>query len=75
MTALSRLVPDVPAGHPFFTTRSGADLKSMTFAEAARWVVHCQAYDPSGIKSGAVGDAQVKGGRGYPIGTGWCGWR
>jgi CRISPR system Cascade subunit CasA len=74
MTELARLVADVPAGHQYFTTRSGAALKSMTFAEAARWIVHCQAYDPSGIKSGAVGDDRVKGGKGYPIGIAWCGW-
>lgn len=43
-------------------------------AEAARWLVTCHAYDPSGIKTGAVGDPRVKGGRGYPIGIGWAGW-
>lgn len=42
-------------------------------SEAARWLVHAQAYDPSGIRSGAVGDSQVKGGKGYPIGPAWCG--
>ncbi|WP_019806823.1 type I-E CRISPR-associated protein Cse1/CasA [Saccharomonospora halophila] len=69
---LSKLIADVPNGRPFFTTRLGGEL-SLSYAEAARWVVHCQSYDPSGIKSGAVGDDRVKGGRGYPIGTGWCG--
>src|SRR5699024_2697574 len=42
--------------------------------EAARWLVHCMAFDISGIKSGAVGDPRVKGGKGYPIGIGWSGW-
>lgn len=74
LTELARLVADVPAGHQYFTTRAGAALETMTFAEAARWIVHCQAYDPSGIKSGAVGDDRVKGGKGYPIGVAWCGW-
>jgi CRISPR system Cascade subunit CasA len=74
MTELARLIADVPAGHQYFTTRAGAALETMTFAEAARWVVHCQAYDPSGIKSGAVGDDRVKGSKGYPIGIAWCGW-
>ncbi|WP_007023151.1 type I-E CRISPR-associated protein Cse1/CasA [Saccharomonospora iraqiensis] len=69
---LSKLIADVPNGKPFFTTRLGGEL-SLTYAEAARWVVHCQSFDPAGIKSGAVGDDRVKGGRGYPIGTGWCG--
>lgn len=73
MTGLDRLVADVPAGHRYFTTRSGAALDRMTFAEAARWVVHCHAFDVSGIKSGAVGDDRTRGGKGYPIGTGWVG--
>src|SRR5699024_5865445 len=34
---------------------------------------HVHAYDISGIKTGVVGDPRVKGGRGYPIGTGWAG--
>lgn len=74
MTELARLVADVPPGFPYFTTRTAAALDSMSFAETARWLVHCQAFDPSGIKSGAVGDERVKGGRGYPIGVSWCGW-
>lgn len=74
MTELTRLVADVPVGHRFFTTRSGAALETVSFAEAARWVVHTQAFDSSGIKSGAVGDDRVKGGRGYPIGIAWAGW-
>ena len=73
VSELDKLVADVPNGHPFFTTRLGG-VRSLPFAEAARWLVHCQAFDPSGIKSGAVGDKRVKGGRGYPIGTGWCGY-
>jgi CRISPR system Cascade subunit CasA len=72
LSDLTKLIADVPNGHRFFATRMGADL-SLSFAEAARWLVHCQSFDPSGIKSGAVGDTRVKGGKGYPIGTGWCG--
>jgi CRISPR type I-E/ECOLI-associated protein CasA/Cse1 len=70
---LERLIADVPAGLPFLTTRAGAGMESITPAEAARWLVHCQAYDVSGIKTGAVGDPRVKGGRGYPIGVGSVG--
>lgn len=66
---LERLIADVPNGMPFLTTRAGSGVDSITPAEAARWLVHCQAYDPSGIKTGAVGDPRVKGGRGYPIGV------
>lgn len=68
---ISRIVPE--AEHNYFTMRTGSGRKGLTFAEAARWLIHTQAYDYSGIKSGALGDPRVKGGRGYPIGTGWTG--
>lgn len=71
---LTKLIGDAPVGAPFLTTRLGAGLESLTFAEAARWLVHCQAFDVSGIKSGAVGDPRAKGGRGYPIGMGSAGY-
>ncbi len=73
VSELSKLIADVPNGSPFFTGRNGSALASLSLAEAARWLVHCQAFDPSGIKSGAVGDPTVKGGKGYPIGTAWVG--
>lgn len=73
VSGLERLIIDVPNGHPFFTTRLGSGLERISPAEAARWLVHAQAYDPSGIKSGAVGDPRVKGGKGYPIGVAWTG--
>lgn len=73
VSALTKLIADVPNGNPFFTMRAGRGTASLTFAEAARWVVHAQAFDPSGIKSGAVGDGRVKGGKGYPIGVAWSG--
>jgi CRISPR system Cascade subunit CasA len=69
---LSKLIADVPNGVPFFATRRGA--LSLSYGEAARWLVHCQAFDPSGIRSGVVGDPRVKAGKGYPIGPGWSGW-
>src|SRR5579875_753776 len=72
-SGLEKIVSDVPNGAPFFTTRSAASLERVSAAEAARWLVHVHAFDPSGIRSGAVGDPRVKGGRGYPIGTGWSG--
>ncbi|MBE0417726.1 MAG: type I-E CRISPR-associated protein Cse1/CasA [Coriobacteriia bacterium] len=70
---LERLIADVPSGEPYFTTRLKSGLERLSFAEAARWLVNCQAFDPSGIKSGAVGDPRVQKGKGYPIGTGWAG--
>lgn len=72
-SSLRKIVADLPAGHPLFTNRFESDVERMTPAEAARWLVHVQAFDTSGIKSGAVGDARAKGGRGYPIGPAWAG--
>ncbi|MCC9312348.1 type I-E CRISPR-associated protein Cse1/CasA [Kitasatospora sp. RB6PN24] len=70
--SLNRIVADVPNGSPFFTARfPGAG--RIGFAEAARWVVHAQAYDTSGIKSGVVGDPRAKNGKAYPQGVAWAG--
>ncbi|HWH01679.1 MAG TPA: type I-E CRISPR-associated protein Cse1/CasA [Pilimelia sp.] len=66
---LEKLIADVPNGLPYLTNRAGPGLESVTPAEAARWLVHCQAYDPSGIKTGAIGDPRVSGGKVYPLGT------
>lgn len=74
LTQLVRLVPDVPPrlGRRHFTTRAGHQTGAMSFAEAARWIVHAQAYDPAGTKTGAVGDKRVKNGKGYAEAP-WCG--
>jgi CRISPR system Cascade subunit CasA len=73
-SGLVKLIADVPDGHQYFTTRAGAELESLSFAEAARWLVHCHAFDPAGIKTGAVGDSRVKGGKGYSMGyPAWAG--
>lgn len=72
-SGLEKFILDVPNGNPFFTTRIGEGLSDISYAEAARWLVTIQAFDPSGIKSGAVGDPRVKGGKGYPIGIAWTG--
>ena len=69
---LSKLIADVPNGTPFFTTRLGGEL-TLSYAEAARWLVHCHAYDPSGIRSGVMGDKRTKNGKSYPIGVAWSG--
>ncbi|MEU1278548.1 type I-E CRISPR-associated protein Cse1/CasA [Streptomyces sp. NPDC005805] len=70
--SLNRIVADVPNGEPFLSARMPT-VDRLTFAEAARWVVHAHAYDTSGIKSGAVGDDRMKNGKVYPLGTGWAG--
>lgn len=68
---VARIVPE--AESEYFSMRAGVSLDSLPLDEAARWLIHTHAFDYSGIKSGAVGDPRVKGGRGYPIGTGWSG--
>lgn len=70
---VSLLVSDIPAGEKYFTTRAGSGAERLGFAEAARWVVHCQAFDPSGIKSGDPRDPRTKNGKNYPIGVAWAG--
>lgn len=70
--SLDILFPDVGDAGDLYTMRAG--LASVDAAEAAQMLIHCMSYDFSGIKSGAVGDDRVKGGKGYPIGIGWCGW-
>lgn len=70
---VEHLIADIPANTKYFTNRSGTSAERLTFAEAARWLVHCQSFDASGIKSGDPRDPRVKGGKGYPIGTGWAG--
>jgi len=70
---LSRIICDGPGASTFLTTRLGQSLTTIPWAQAARWLIHTQAYDISGIHTGAVGDPRVKGGRGYGIGTGWVG--
>lgn len=73
VSGLEKIIADVPNGEQFFTTRHGKALANISAAEAARWLVHVQAYDPSGIRSGAVGDPKVERGKGYSIGPSWCG--
>ncbi|MDK8583663.1 type I-E CRISPR-associated protein Cse1/CasA [Corynebacterium pseudodiphtheriticum] len=68
---VARIIPD--AEQDYFTMRTAAGRQSLSYPEAARWLIHTQAFDYSGIKSGAVGDERVKGGKGYPIGQGWTG--
>ncbi|MGK4584411.1 type I-E CRISPR-associated protein Cse1/CasA [Kitasatospora sp. HPMI-4] len=72
VAGLNRIVADVPNGDPFFTMRM-PEVGRLDFAEAARWLVHAQAFDTSGIKTGAAGDPRAKGGKVYPQGVAWSG--
>ncbi|TDP92581.1 CRISPR-associated Cse1 family protein [Leucobacter luti] len=70
---VEQLIMDLPANNRHFTTRGGLATERLNPAEAARWLITLQAYDLSGIKSGALDDPRTKGGKGYPIGTGYSG--
>ncbi|MHC5902796.1 type I-E CRISPR-associated protein Cse1/CasA [Streptomyces sp. S6] len=69
---LSRIVADVPVGEQFFTMRRPS-VEALSYAEAARWLVHTHAFDTSGIKSAMVGDDRGKAGKVYPLGVGSLG--
>lgn len=68
---VSRLILDSES--EYFSVRAEKTLDSLSFAEAARYLLAIQAWDYSGIKSGAVGDPRVRSGRGFPLGVGWYG--
>lgn len=70
---IGQLLTDLPANNRLFASRAGAGLDSLSFAEASRWLVAAHNFDISGIKSGAVGDGRVTGGKGYPIGVAFAG--
>jgi CRISPR system Cascade subunit CasA len=55
---------------PLFASRTEADPPALTCAQAARAVLATQCWDTAAIKSGAVDDPQVKGGKttGNPTG-------
>lgn len=72
-SGLEKIIADIPNGEPFFTVRHGRAVDCISSGEAAIWLLHAQAYDPSGIRSGMADDDQTKGGKGYPIGPAWCG--
>lgn len=73
MSDLRTIIADVPTGHPYLAMRSTRAAQRISAAEAARWLVHTQAFDPSGIKTGVVGHPRAKAGKVYPEGVGWTG--
>lgn len=73
ISGLEKIVADIPKGKPFFTIRQQCSIDRISPAEAARWLIHAQAFDSPGIRSGAVGDPKMDKGKGYPIGASWAG--
>ncbi|WP_328952753.1 type I-E CRISPR-associated protein Cse1/CasA [Kitasatospora purpeofusca] len=55
---------------PLFASRTDADPLDLTPAQAAHWLVHTHCWDTAAIKTGVVGDDQVKAGKttGNPTG-------
>jgi CRISPR system Cascade subunit CasA len=72
---LTKLIADVPNGAPLFTTRAGRVLQRIDCAEAARWLVHAQAFDIAGQKTGVAGEPRKRMPNGnLNLGsTSWCG--
>ncbi|MDM4762830.1 type I-E CRISPR-associated protein Cse1/CasA [Galbitalea sp. SE-J8] len=69
---LDRLLPDASGGG-LFSMRRGAGVARISFAEAARFVLHSHSYGLAGIHGSALGDPRAKGGKVYPLGTGGAG--
>lgn len=73
-SAINKIVVDLPDREQFFTMRFRSGAESLSYAEAARWLIHVHAFDTAGIKSGVVGDPAVKRGKSYSTGyPGWAG--
>ncbi|MCM2393033.1 type I-E CRISPR-associated protein Cse1/CasA [Streptomyces albipurpureus] len=55
---------------PLFSSRTEGDPLELSPAQAARWLLHTHCWDTAAIKTGAVGDAQMKAGKttGNPTG-------
>jgi CRISPR system Cascade subunit CasA len=69
---VAQLIPHVAAGNnvPLFSGFRDDEPPELNPPDAARWLVHTHAWDTAGIKTGAVGDPTVTGGRamGNPVG-------
>lgn len=68
----SRLIPSIAVGNnvPLFTARTESEPPPLAPSEAALWLVHTHCWDTAAIKTGAVDDPRVKGGKttGNPTG-------
>ncbi|MGL5864766.1 MAG: type I-E CRISPR-associated protein Cse1/CasA [Dermatophilaceae bacterium] len=66
------LMPEVASGNnvPLFSPAPEDEVEPLTPAQAARRLIACHGFDTAAIKTGAVGDPRVSGGKttGNPIG-------
>lgn len=69
---VSLLIPQLASGNnvPLFSARTEDDPPALTLAEAARAVLSAQCWDTAAIKTGALGDPQMRTGKttGNPTG-------
>lgn len=67
------LLPHLPSGNnvPLFYPQLDDRPPKLTPAEAARWLLHCHAWDTAAIKTGRTHDPAAKAGKttGNPVGT------
>lgn len=74
---LKLIIADVPSRDEkrLFTQRVGGGLKRLSYPEAARWLIHVQAFDVSSPGRPVEGEdpTSVKKGKVYPGSTGWMG--
>ena len=75
---VSEMVGDVPKPDKFlFSMRTLNAPHSLSFAEAARWLLWVQGYDCAGIMPAVAGNTRIKNGKVYPPkglpGMGWSG--
>ena len=70
---LRKLITDVPDRFPTGAMRRFTGLDAITYADAARWLVHAHAFDASGIKTPMEGTTHpVQAGKIYPSGAAWA---
>ena len=75
---MNYLVPDIPKADKFlFSMRSINSINSLSFDEAARYLLLTQGFDTGGIKSPVKGNTHIKDGKVHSpkdmVQTGWCG--
>lgn len=73
-SSITKIMADVPDGEILFSLKSGDKLSKLSFSEAARWLVHVQAFDTSGIKSGVFNDPLSSGSRSLSKGKKGVAW-
>lgn len=63
--SVGQLIAPIAMGNnvPLLSAYTEADDLALSPAEAAVWMLHAQCWDTAGIKTGAIGDGQVKAGK------------